>query len=142
MPDALNAFLGELARRRFDWEKCNCFTICADWVLRSTGRDPAAQWRRAVRSRDDALALLKREGGAVALADKAMMAVGAVVTMNVAGGDVAIVSMPMKREGAEIIRRPTAAICVDGNCFAWLTLNDGLVIAPLPLIRGWHIHVE
>jgi hypothetical protein len=138
----LSEFLGELARRRFDWVTCNCFTICADWVLRAHGRDPAAPWRDRFQTRDDALAFLRDAGGAVAFADRAMQDIGAVPTLQVRAGDVAMVSMPIARLDGDIIRRPTAAICVDAKAFASLTLRDGLVIQPLPLIQGWHIHVE
>ena len=132
-------YLGEVARRRFDWAACNCFTLCADWVLRATGRDPAAAWRSSYCDKATAVRLLRREGGPILLAEKAMARAGAARVEKPGPGDVALAWVPIGRQSRRVIRRPTGAICVDGKSFAVLTTDLGLVIAPLPLIRAWKV---
>lgn len=136
----LGQYLSELARNtRFDWVSANCFTMCADWVLASTGKDPAEKWRGAWTNKDDGLKLLRREGGATAFASKAMTRAGFSLTENPQAGDVALVWSPIGKVGRKMINRPTGAICVDEKQFALLTVDLGLFISPMRLIKAWKI---
>lgn len=134
----LREFLEEMAKRRFDWAECNCFTICADWVMNTTGRDPAAKWRY-IKTKAQARRIVREAGGDILLAEKAMAAFGARLISVPKCGDIALVRAPSAKRGRKIIQRPVGAICVDSNQFAVLTADLGLVIAPLPLIRAWSL---
>lgn len=139
MAEVLGDFLWQAARRRFDWATCNCFTIVADWVLAVSGRDPAAQWR-GVASKAQARRVVRQAGGDVALVRGAMRAFGAVEIARPQSGDVALVRAPVgRRTDGQLRHRAVGAICVDDKNFAVLTVDLGLLIAPLPLIRAWRI---
>jgi len=135
----LSDYLTEAAERRFDWRDRNCFLFCADWLVLSRGRDPAAAWRGQFHDRREAMALLKREGGPIALACKAMAAIGASATDKPKPGDVALVMGPIGRKRGRIIKQPTGAICLNEQSFAVLTIDCGLVIAPMALHCAWTI---
>ena len=135
----LSEFLGELAKRKFDWAQSNCFLICADWVLLVTGRDPASPWRGRYKTKHEAFRLIREQGGPVALATKAMERVKFILTEVPSAGDVALVWTPVGKRNNKIMERPTGAICVGPNHYAVLTVDLGLVIAPLRLIKAWRV---
>ena len=138
MAEVLRTFLEELSRQRFDWSERNCFTVCADWVKLVTGRDPAARWRH-VKSQAEARRVVRRAGGEIVLVERAMTAFGAQTTAEPRCGDVALVTAPRSRRGDRVIYRPTGAICVDGTKYAILTVDLGLVVWPLPVVRAWRV---
>jgi hypothetical protein len=129
----LARFLRELAARRFDWASCNCLTVCADWVLRATGRDPAAPWRGRLGSKADAIALVAEFGGLENFAQAAMSSIGARTLRPemAAAGDVAIVPSSSAA--------PMGAICVAPDRFAFLTVDLGLMVASRRVLRAWSI---
>lgn len=51
----------------FEWGQCDCATWAADLVSRACGRDPAAGWRGAYRTRFEAVRFVARAGGLHAL---------------------------------------------------------------------------
>lgn len=106
--------------------------------MKITGRDPAAQWRH-ITTKADARRIVRQAGGDIVLVERAMAAFGARPIAVPQCGDIALVRAPSAKCGSKIIQRPVGAICVDSNQFAVLTVDLGLVIAPLPLIRAWSI---
>lgn len=54
----LSAFLRQAARRPFIWGEADCILTGADWVREVEGWDPAEGFRRAYRTREEALSLL------------------------------------------------------------------------------------
>jgi hypothetical protein len=68
----VRAFLARAAREPFVWGVSDCFLLAADWVLSCGRRDPAIGWRGTYRSALAARRLLRRAGGAEALARDAM----------------------------------------------------------------------
>lgn len=138
--NSLKDYLGSLVGKRFDWPTCNCFVICADWVALSTGRDPAARWRNQYHDKPSALRLLRREGGSRLLARKAMLSIGCPVIETPGAGDVALVMAPIGTRDGRVLLRPTGAICVDGKAFALITVDLGLVVAPMKPVVAWSVH--
>lgn len=123
-------FLAEMAKRRIDFANGNCFSICADWIARRTGSDPAAPWRW-IATRAQARAAVRAAGGDVALVVAAMAAFAE--TDEPRAGDVALVAAPVGRRC-----RAVGAICVAQDRYAVLT-DRGLAIAPLPVLRAWRV---
>lgn len=144
MPDipasgTLPVFLAELARRPFDAGRSNCFFVCADWVARRTGRDPAAAWRGQIHSAADVRRALRQAGGVENLAAAALAAIGVPRAAGApAAGDVALVLAPQRRAHL-VMRGLTAALCVAPGYYALLTRDRGLVIARLPLVAAWRL---
>lgn len=130
----LPEFLGEFAKRKFDWGACcNCLTICADWIVAKTGDDPFARYRN-VRTKKEARRVLRQAGGDVAFMSRILVRFP--VTTEPRAGDVALVRAPTRPKGK---LREVGAIALGGGRFALLTADLGLLVAPVPLVKAWSI---
>jgi hypothetical protein len=134
-------FLRARAAQRFDWAAGNCLTLCADWIVARTGRDPAAGYRD-VNTQEAGNALMRAHGGMLPFASSAMAVIGMPIladTQDAREGDVALVWAPIGKQGRRIVRRPTGALCLGDRDVAVLTVDRGLVVAPLSMLRAWRI---
>lgn len=92
MNDRLGAFLAEDSIKSFAFGERDCLLRLADWGIVLSGRDAGAPWRGRCSSALSAARILKREGGLIAVMEKAFTAIGFVRTIQPARGDVAIVN--------------------------------------------------
>jgi len=68
-PVWLAAYLESRRNQDFKWGYHDCCIFAADWVRKSTGYDPAKDFRRKYRSEAGALKILKKKNGVRGLAD-------------------------------------------------------------------------
>lgn len=88
----LDRFLEEASQRPFDDARWNCALMVAAWVGQVTGVDVAAPWRSRFTSRLGWLRLLRREGGLLAVCEKAAGIAGLAETQTPLRGDVGVVA--------------------------------------------------
>lgn len=138
MATLLSGYLAEVAGSRFEWGRRDCLLFAADWIKRCRGVDPAAPWRGTYVSRRGCLELLARHGGVETLVQAAMANAGIKTADNPSPGDVALVIAPV-RHGKAVVNAPVGAIAVGSSSFAVLTIDCGLVIAPLRPIVSWKV---
>ena len=70
-PKLLAAFIDERREVPFAWGKADCCLFAADWVLVSTGRDIAQEWRGKYATAYAAQRFLKAGGGIENLVERA-----------------------------------------------------------------------
>lgn len=84
---------------RFAWGGVggdDCTTFCARWIECLTGADPAANFRGAYSTQEEAEAILAAAGGLVAFADRHL---GLVRTDDPQPGDVGVIVAPSALDG-------------------------------------------
>jgi hypothetical protein len=129
---ALASFLSAAAARGFVWGEHDCMLFVADWAKRLTGQDPGAPWRGTYATQAEAEAILVRGGGPGPILHQALGAQGwHAITGGCAHGDIAVVRVPTLAG-----RTLAASIFVDRGRYALVT-EQGLVVAPAPLLLGW-----
>lgn len=82
-----------LGNRRFEYGVCDCLLVVSDWVLVSTGIDPAARFRHTYSTEEGYVRLLKKHGGPVALFDKLASDIGWYRTDRPVTGDVGLLGL-------------------------------------------------
>ena len=126
-PSRLAAFMQERRATAFDWQTNNCALFAADWIMRLTGRDPAADLRGRRWTQWSVAHWLREMGGLAALADARLGPRASVVSAR--RGDVVLTL---------IRHHPCLGICL-GSRVAFIS-PGGLVL--WPLTRGsaaWRI---
>ncbi|TPW31174.1 DUF6950 family protein [Pararhizobium mangrovi] len=86
--EAIAATLADWHANPFGWADANCDFSVADYVVRLTGRDPAAEWRGRCSGESEAHRLKDEAGGNAALIRQGMLSAGACVVDTPALGDV------------------------------------------------------
>lgn len=130
----LSDYLRTAAGKRFEWGRCDCLLFAADWIVRARGVDPAASVRGRYHSRREGIALLSNNGGIERLVSDALANAGMKVTDDPKPGDVALVLAPT----ADRVE-PVGAICVGVSSYAVMTVDCGLVVAPLQPVITWRV---
>jgi hypothetical protein len=126
-PARLAAFLAERRHVTFDWAANNCALFAADWIVRLTGRDPAADLRGRRWTPWSVAHWLREVGGLAALADVRLGP--RVPVVQARRGDVVAVRLRS---------HPCLGICT-GSRVA-LVSPDGLVLWPLTRgLAAWRI---
>lgn len=136
-------YLASISRRRWEIGSFDCSTFVADWLRQSGFDDPMADLRGTYRIKREYLALIRREGGFVAMVSKRMASIGFKETIAPIDGDPVIVNAPFKIKRGRILRHAVGAICVGGNRRAVVTSDMGLLITDvvnLPDIKAWSLH--
>lgn len=83
------------------------------------------------------MAIMEREGGMIALIDKALAPLGIGRTRETVAGNVCVVRAPIVRDG-KIERGAEAALCISPELRA-VHAVDGVVIAPMPVLVAWAV---
>lgn len=112
--------------------------VLADWVVATRGVDPASHVRGTYDDEESCIATLISCGGIVGCVSVALNTVGIHRCETPQSGDIGIVRAPCVRRGRAVIR-PCGALCVSPDRWALLTIDMGLVIAPLPVMRVWRV---
>lgn len=117
------------------WGVQDCWLFPADWVLRRTGRDPAARYRGQYSTAAAAWRLVWRAGGPVPFADGLMAEAGWVSSASPRRGQVGLLAAVMETNG---VRRPCliGGVCLGGGWWASRT-EDGLLIGQAQARRCW-----
>lgn len=134
MAAELGQFLEEAASIGHLWGENDCLMFPANWILHSSGRDPAAPWRGTYVDQDGAARILAKAGGPVLLMAAGCDQVGAAqVSPEHAGpGAVGIVLA----EAAEGLQQ-TGAIRTN---VGWAVLDaQGLAVGPFPALAAWAV---
>jgi hypothetical protein len=127
-PAALAALIERRRAEPFLWGQQDCVTFAADDVLALTGQDVLGELRGAWRSLDEAVAVLRREGGLRAAIARRLGA--PLPTPRLAQrGDVLLVSRPLLTGCAVARRRLFVAVC-DADRFV-APAEGGLVHGPM-----------
>lgn len=123
---ALDGFLRSRLAVPFAWGSQDCCMFAADAVAVQTGRDPAADARRAYTTARTGAMLLQQLGGLEAVGARAGPAIG---PLNAGAGDIGLVHYNDRR---------TLAVCMGP---AWLAPGArGLVVLPLDAAeRAWRV---
>lgn len=132
MTDALADFLRRDARRSFAWGECDCLIRLADWGMHLTGQDAAAPWRGRCSSALGAARILKREGGIVAVVNKAFASLGFLRTERAGRGDIAIVEAREGMTGAIVL-----AESEEGMALVSMPRFGALRVARARLVGAW-----
>lgn len=124
--DTLSRFLKAAEGRPFQWAPPHhdCLSWLADWVAVRRGVDPARSWRGSYRTERGAIRILKREGGAIALLDKALLPLGITRTDVPGRGDIGVIKTPEGAVGVIVLDGSTAALG-----------RGGLMIRRIDLLR-------
>lgn len=72
MAEGLTRYIRDAMRRPFEWGAHDCCLFPADWVLRVTGIDPAADWRGGYTDEEGARRLVEAAGGLPSLFARGM----------------------------------------------------------------------
>ncbi|WP_412063969.1 DUF6950 family protein [Rhizobium sp. SYY.PMSO] len=70
----------------------DCLMFCASWVHHVRGFDPAAEYRGAYETEEQAVALIRKAGGMLALVGRIGERSGLARTDNPANGDIALIA--------------------------------------------------
>ena len=123
-PDLLTAYIERKRHEAFAWGSNDCCLFAADWVLVSTGRDIAQEWRGKYATAYAALRFLKAGGGIENLVERA-------------GGE--RVATGLARRGDLVAQDcgdgVALGVCI-GNSAAFVTAN-GIGFVPFPLGSVW-----
>lgn len=103
MSDPLTQFRAEALGQCFTWNGWDCGLLCAAWVERMRGVDPATRWRGRYRSALGCARLVKREGGLVAVFDKSLKPLGIERTEAPQRGDIVVVKTAQGDTGAVVL---------------------------------------
>lgn len=137
---ALNEYLGSLSRKVWHPGVLDCGVFLADWVRMVWAIDPIADVRGSYTTEAELDQILDGEGGFLKSCSKRLRRAGFVRTMTAEIGYPAVVMAPFAIEGADILKRPTGAICVTTELRAVITSDMGVAIAgndQLPLVRAF-----
>lgn len=126
----LAVYLDQVSARPFAWGRLDCAMFAGDWVTRITGADPIAEFRGRYRTELGCARILKREGGLLALTERAALAAGLRPTETPTTGAVGVCRVLTSR-GAQ----QATAIRVRA-CWAFLA-TSGLAVAPGEHIAAW-----
>lgn len=129
--DALYQFIRNGARRSFQYGQWDCLLRLAAWTEFVTGKDAAAPWRGRCSSEWGAARILRREGGMIALLEKAYAPLGYVRTDHPQRGDIAVVDTPSGPTGAIVL-------AVEGNdVIASVLFSQSVRVIRAPLLAAW-----
>lgn len=134
LEDRLSAFLDEAAGWSHAWGEHDSMLLIADWMVRATGRDPAAAWRGRYRTALGARRIIKREGGKTALLQAAFDAAGCARRIHpgeARAGDVGLVEVLTACGKIE----PAGAIC--GGALWMVQGVRGLIAGPVEAVAAW-----
>jgi hypothetical protein len=124
----LDSYLDRASRWPFDWNGNECSAaFVGDW-LRANGNHAADAYSGRFKTALGATRIIRREGGLVAIYDRALGA----RTDTPRRGDVGVVEAPTARGPL-----PTGAICT-GDAWAVLT-GDGISIGPARVLAAWRV---
>lgn len=124
-------FCRHAAGRRFSWGEWDCGMLCADWVRRKTGLDPAEAWRGHYSTAVGLARLVKQRGGMVSHFDACLSPLGFLRTPCPEKGDVAIVETPEGETGAVVLG---TTVLMAAEC--------GILIrsrAVAPVVAAWRL---
>lgn len=135
---SLSRYLSEAATRPWAWGEFDCLLFLADWVERSTGIDPAGEYRGVYHDECSARRLIKSVGGIAALVERCAARVGFIETQAPRRGDIGLVRVGLKRFRERIIMVPMGAICLRPALWAIKPADGHQIMAQsFPLIRAW-----
>lgn len=131
----LYAELNRWMALRYQWGEADCVTLCADWVQRIRGVDPAADLRLTYGSMGECQRVTGFFTDPIACIGPRMAAVGLERTDQPRPGDVGILLVPISPHAA----RPHAALCL-GDKWAAKSI-EGAVLAALPqkILAAWSV---
>ncbi|MFN4296809.1 MAG: DUF6950 family protein [Brevundimonas sp.] len=123
----LDRFLEEATARRFRDGEWDCQLFPAEWVLRVTGLDPAAEWRGRYSTALGRERILKRGGGPLAVMTKGAESVGLQRTSEPKRGDIGLIRVGGRHYGA---------VCL-GGLWAVATSKGLAAVKPDEVERAW-----
>lgn len=130
------AELNRWLRLPYLWGESDCVTICADWVSRWHGVDPAADLRLTYGSAGECERATRFFSDPLGCIAPRMAAAGLNLTTQPKIGDVGLLLLPVSAHAA----RPHGAICL-GKKWAAKTL-DGSVqqYEPFKVLAAWSVN--
>lgn len=137
---SLGDYLGEVAKRRFEYGSLDCCTFIADWLMECGVPDVMSDRRGSYSTRDQFRAAMRMEGGIVKSCRARLSAVGLRETAAVKCGDVCLVRAPLSVEQNGCVRWGAAgSIVVSGDLRAVVTRDRGVVCAAMGTIVAWGV---
>ncbi|MBY5465293.1 DUF6950 family protein [Rhizobium leguminosarum] len=127
---------------RFRWGGVggdDCFTFPAAWVLRSTGIDPAEQFRGTYRTREEAHQIIDVFGGPLALIEHQLAAVKAMRVQDPETGDIALIKGMTGETTTDRIETLIGAIRFGP---LWACIHPaGIRATPAEFVAAWRLPV-
>lgn len=138
----LERFLLESSRGPWVWGKSDCTLWAADWVRLRTEQDPASEFRDAYETPRDIHRILEREGGFLAMVDKALASVGIDRTDDPMTGDVGMIAIESIDPDAMTRKAGHGAgfvMTIRRGCL-WIGRSPrGLRGADWPFVAAWRV---
>lgn len=134
----LYAELNRWQRITYQWGEHDCVTLCADWVLRMRGVDPAADVRLTYDSAAECQRVTRFFTDPVGAVGPYLDRAGLPRTDDPRPGDVGVILLLSDRG----VARPHMALCL-GRAWA-LKEQSGAVIAvqPIKILQAWGVGYE
>ena len=141
MIDHWNTWVRRTAAIPFEWAEWDCALEMADWVRERTGIDFGAKWRGRYGDGEAARALLRADGGIVAVMRQEAATAQILETETPRPGDVGVVRIPWLHEfrgRKRVTTIPAGAIVAPTG--KWRArAQGGHVFGAFPLIVAWRL---
>lgn len=134
----LYAKLNRWQRVTYQWGENDCVTLCADWILRMRGVDPAADVRLTYESAAECQRVTRFFTDPVGAVGPCLDRAGLARTGQPRPGDVGVILLLTERG----VARPHMALCL-GRTWA-LKDQSGAVnaVVPLKIAAAWEVGYE
>ncbi len=103
----------------------------ANWILRQTGIDAAAEWRGRYDDEEGAFRFMEEAGGLVAIFDRGCPTAGMVRTFTPGPGAVGVIASPGVRGGV------LGGICLGRRLWASVAVGGGLWMVRTRALTAW-----
>lgn len=135
--DQAMTYCDGLASQRMRWGSLDCALVVADWCHHFRGFDPAAGFRGAYHSEDQAMQIVKAYGGFLALITYLARLYGLPETDRPEVGDIAVVELPHDRR---IVAHLDCATAIASREQLWAVKTPtGLAVRRCNVLRAWRL---